>query len=85
MAERWLENHEDLDRGWYAGPVGWLAPDGAGTFAVAIRSALLRGNEVHAFGGAGIVRGSVPSAEWRETEIKIAAVARHMVTRELES
>jgi len=83
-ARDWLSNHESLDRGWYAGLVGWLSADGAGTFAVAIRSALLQDGEVCAFGGAGIVRGSNPTSEWRETELKIDAVARRIVTREVE-
>lgn len=67
----WLETHEALDRGWYAGPVGWVGRDGAGVFAVAIRSALLRGAGAHVFAGAGIVAGSDPEREWDETALKL--------------
>ena len=31
---------EDMDRGWYAGPVGWMDGSGDGEFCVALRSAL---------------------------------------------
>lgn len=62
---------ERFDRGWYAGPVGWIGSNEA-EFAVGIRSALLQGNTVHLFAGAGIVRGSDPESEWRELENKIA-------------
>jgi menaquinone-specific isochorismate synthase len=58
------------DRGWYAAPVGWVGPDGSGEFAVAIRSALLCGVEATLFAGSGIVRGSDPQEEFRETEMK---------------
>ncbi len=33
---------EGLDRGWYAGPVGWTDATGDGEFCVALRCALLR-------------------------------------------
>jgi len=59
-------------RGWYAGPVGWIARDQA-EFAVAIRSAMLRERDAIVFAGAGIVAGSVPQREWRETEDKAHA------------
>ncbi len=79
-ASTWLERHEDLERGWYGGPIGWLSADG-GHFVVAIRCALLRPGVAHAFTGAGIVPGSCPDAEWRETELKVAPVVRALTTR----
>ncbi len=62
---------EPFDRGWYAGPVGWLGPDSA-DFAVAIRSGLVSGDELSLYAGAGIVEGSSPDEEWREVESKLA-------------
>ncbi|MDY6838519.1 MAG: isochorismate synthase [Thermodesulfobacteriota bacterium] len=62
---------EPFDRGWYAGPVGWIGKDGA-QFVVGIRSALTEGCKLHLFSGAGIVDGSVPIAEWEEIENKIS-------------
>ena len=61
---------ETFDRGWYAGPVGWIGAGGA-EFAVGIRSGLVRGKRLALFSGAGIVEGSVPEAEWAEIEQKI--------------
>ncbi len=65
---------EGLDRGWYAGAVGWtdLAEDGE--FCVALRCALLRGTVAHLYAGCGIVRDSVPHEELAETEVKLQAL-----------
>ena len=65
---------EGLDRGWYAGPVGWTDAVGDGEFCVALRCALLRGGLARCYAGNGIVRGSDPAAELAETEIKLAAL-----------
>jgi menaquinone-specific isochorismate synthase len=66
---------EPFDRGWYAGPVGWIGPH-ASEFAVGIRSGLVRGNRLALFSGAGIVAGSVPESEWAEIEQKIGDFTR---------
>ncbi len=66
---------EAFDRGWYAGPVGWIGPGGA-EFAVAIRSALIHRDRLILYAGAGIVEGSRPLAEWEELENKIAGFVR---------
>ena len=65
---------EGLDRGWYAGPVGWTDAAGDGEFCVALRCALLHGGLARCYAGSGIVRGSDPAAELAETELKLAAV-----------
>lgn len=62
---------EPFDRGWYAGPVGWLSAEGA-EFAVAIRSGLLSGDRLSLYSGAGIIKGSLPEQEWDEVETKIS-------------
>ena len=62
---------EPFDRGWYAGPVGWVDKDSA-EFAVAIRSGLVSENKLYLYAGAGIVPGSFPDKEWEEIESKIA-------------
>lgn len=66
-----LQRRERLHRGWYAGPVGWMDGRGEGEFAVAIRSAVVRGAEASLFAGAGIVAGSDPEAELAETGLKL--------------
>ncbi len=58
------------DRGWYAAPVGWMDHTAGGEFAVAIRSALIRGDKAFLYAGAGIVEGSDPEQEFIETELK---------------
>ncbi len=73
-ARAWLRYHEDLDRGWYAGPIGWFDRDGDGAFAVGIRSGLVTDRRVSLFAGAGIVRGSDPEAELAETDVKLHAL-----------
>ncbi len=65
---------EGLDRGWYAGPVGWADATGDGEFCVALRCALLRGRVARCYAGVGVVRDSDPAAELAETEVKLAAL-----------
>lgn len=72
-ALRWIREHEQLDRGWYAAPVGWLGA-AAGEFAVGLRSGLLRGNEAWLFAGCGVVADSDPQAELEESEVKLRAM-----------
>lgn len=67
----WLREHECADRGWYAGAVGWMTPGGEGELAVALRTALLRGDDAVLHAGAGIVAGSTPEAELAETRLKL--------------
>jgi len=62
---------EPFDRGWYAGPIGWIGSRQA-EFAVGIRSGLLNGKSLRLFAGAGVVAGSVPQSEWEEMENKIS-------------
>jgi isochorismate synthase len=65
---------EGLDRGWYAGPVGWTDSNEDGEFCVALRCALLRGREARLYAGVGVVRDSDPAAELAETEVKLGAL-----------
>ncbi len=74
VAERMIPALEGLDRGWYAGPVGWTDAAGDGEFCVALRCALLRGAQAHLYAGCGIVRDSDPAAELAESEVKLQAL-----------
>ncbi len=65
---------EHMDRGWYAGPVGWMDATEDGEFCVALRSALLRDREARLYAGVGVVAGSDPAAELAETEVKLEAL-----------
>jgi salicylate biosynthesis isochorismate synthase/menaquinone-specific isochorismate synthase len=73
-ALRLIDDIEGLDRGWYAGPVGWMDATEDGEFCVALRSALLRDRTAHLYAGAGIVADSDAAAELAETEIKLEAL-----------
>jgi menaquinone-specific isochorismate synthase len=80
-AMEWIAGREPFDRGWYAGAVGWLDAHGDGEFNVALRSGLVRGPSVRLFAGAGIVRGSLASAEYDETKLKLAAMLSSLRAR----
>jgi menaquinone-specific isochorismate synthase len=76
-AARVITELEGMDRGRYAGPVGWLDTRGDGEFGLALRCAQLTGAEegrqARLFAGCGIVSGSDPIAELAETQAKLAA------------
>jgi menaquinone-specific isochorismate synthase len=62
---------EQLDRGRYAGPVGWIDTAGNGVWAVGIRSAEFSGHTARLFAGVGIVADSEPETELAETRAKL--------------
>jgi menaquinone-specific isochorismate synthase len=62
---------EHLDRGPYAGPVGWLDAAGNGEWGIALRGAVIESPETaRLYAGCGVVEGSVPEAELAETWAK---------------
>jgi menaquinone-specific isochorismate synthase len=62
---------EHLDRGPYAGPVGWLDAAGNGEWGIALRGAVIESPQtVRLYAGCGIVEGSHPEAELAETWAK---------------
>lgn len=69
-----IDELEGLDRGRYAGPVGWVDADGDGQWAIALRCAEVQGARARLFAGGGIVAGSLPEAELEETRIKLRAM-----------
>lgn len=70
-ALEWIRRHEGVERGWYAGPVGWVGPAGEGEFAVAIRCAVIEGRRAVLYAGCGILGESDPEAEYRESWLKL--------------
>lgn len=74
-ALEWIARLEPFDRGWYAGPVGWVGRDAA-EFAVALRCGLAHGTAFSVYSGAGIVSGSTPEGEWDEIEGKMGNLAK---------
>lgn len=65
---------EGLDRGRYAGPVGWMNAAGDGEWGIALRCAEIdpaAPERLRLFAGCGIVSGSVPRDELAESEAKL--------------
>ena len=71
-----IDRLEGMDRGRYAGPVGWMAAGGDGEWGIALRSAEVSadGRSVRLFAGCGIVAGSDPDAELAESQAKLVPV-----------
>jgi menaquinone-specific isochorismate synthase len=65
---------EGMDRGRYAGPVGWVDGEGDGELGIALRCAQLDGPVARLFAGCGVVAGSDPDTEVREAAAKMVAV-----------
>jgi len=83
-AMRVIRDVENMDRGLYAGPIGWMDYRGNGEFIVAIRSGLLKGNEAFIYAGCGIVADSNPEDEYLETKIKFRPMLRALGGKENE-
>lgn len=73
-AVRFIDTHEQAERGWYAAPMGWVDACGNGEFVVALRSGLICRDKVHLYAGAGIVAESNAAAEFEETELKLSGM-----------
>ena len=69
-----IRDLEAMDRGRYAGPVGWVDARGNGEWGIALRCAEVDGRRARLFAGCGIVAGSDPEAELAETQAKFAAM-----------
>ena len=70
-ALRFIAEHEPDERGWYAGPIGWIDAHDNADFAVALRSGVIAGKHAHLYVGAGIVSGSNSESELQETGWKL--------------
>ncbi len=70
-ALNFIKKTEPHQRGLYAGLIGWVNLHNEGEFVLAIRSALTSGNKLIAYAGCGIVNGSSPDEEYKETELKL--------------
>lgn len=73
-ALEYIRQHEGMDRGWYAAPLGWFDSQGNGDFLVALRSALIVQGKGYLFAGCGLVADSEPAHEYQETCLKLSAM-----------
>lgn len=69
-----IEEIEGMNRGRYAGPVGWVDASGDGELGIALRSGQINQREIRIFAGCGIVAGSDPDIEVAESNAKFAAM-----------
>jgi menaquinone-specific isochorismate synthase len=72
-----IRDLEGLDRGRYAGPVGWTGADGDGEWGIALRCAEVDPDDprrLRLFAGCGIVAGSQPEQELAESAAKLVPV-----------
>lgn len=75
-ANNLIRELEPFDRGWFGGIVGWCDAKGDGEWVVAIRCGQVQSHCIELFAGAGIVSGSQPESEWRETGAKFNTMLR---------
>ena len=80
--EPYLRRYEPFDRHLYAAPLGWVDYRGNGSFTVGIRSALVQGDHLRLYAGAGIVAGSDPHREWAEVRLKLQTLLQAFVDDE---
>jgi len=71
-----IDELEPVKRGIYSGAVGYIAWSGNLDTAIAIRTAVIKDNQLHIQAGAGIVYDSIPTNEWDETMNKGRAIFR---------
>jgi salicylate biosynthesis isochorismate synthase/menaquinone-specific isochorismate synthase len=78
-ADALIDELEGMERGWYAGAVGWIDGRGDGEFAVALRCGLLWEDGARLFAGVGVMPDSDPARELEETELKFKALLTALV------
>jgi len=78
-ADTLIDELEGMERGWYAGAVGWIDARGDGEFAVALRCGLLWEDGARLFAGVGVMPDSDPAREREETELKFKALLTALV------
>lgn len=81
IAIAFIDEHEEMERGFYGGAVGVMDSTGNGTFAVAIRCAHLSDDRriARLYAGGGIVSESDPYSELAETQAKFQAMLSAIV------
>jgi len=70
-----INNIEGHERGWYAGPIGWINSNMNCKFFAGLRSAYILNNKIYFYAGAGIVINSNSDEEWDEIINKINSIA----------
>ncbi|MCB1645117.1 MAG: anthranilate synthase component I [Pseudomonadales bacterium] len=71
-----IDECEPVKRGIFGGAVGYLSWNGNMDTAIAIRTAIVKDNQLYIQAGAGVVADSVPALEWKETMNKARSIFR---------
>jgi menaquinone-specific isochorismate synthase len=66
-----IDEIEGMNRGRYAGPVGWIDASGDGELGIALRSGQITDRSIRIFAGCGIVAASTPEKELEESAAKM--------------
>ena len=66
-----IDEIEGMDRGRYAGPIGWIDASGDGELGIALRCGQITDRKIRIFAGCGIVAGSIPEKEVEESNAKM--------------
>jgi anthranilate synthase component I len=77
-----IAQYEPSQRGIYAGALGYVGYDGNLDTCIMLRTALLKGGNIHIQAGAGIVADSVPTSEYQETVSKASALLKAVAMAE---
>jgi menaquinone-specific isochorismate synthase len=83
-ALRAIKEVEQMSRGRYAGPVGWVDSKGEGEIGIALRCAEINPEdprEIKLFAGCGIVQGSDPTKEYSESQAKLLPIREALEPR----
>jgi len=77
-----IAEQEKLQRGFYAGALGYFSYDGNLDSCITLRTALIKGDKVHIQAGGGIVADSVPAFEYQESVNKASALLKAVAIAE---
>lgn len=83
-AQKAIKGIEQMSRGRYAGPVGWIDSKGEGEIGIALRCAQINSadpREIRLFAGCGIVQGSDPTREYGESQAKLLPIREALESR----
>jgi len=75
-----IDEIEGMNRGRYAGPVGWIDASGDGELGIALRTGQITGKEIRIYAGCGIVAGSNPEKELEESSAKMIPMKSALIS-----
>ncbi len=78
-ADDLIDELEGMERGWYAGAVGWIDGRGDGELTIALRCGLLWEDGARLYAGVGVMPDSDPARELEETELKLKALMSALI------